>query len=92
MSVTIVQVDDTQQQGFIQKFSLAEQIFFEDGEEQFGATTFLDLMLPAHELGSFFTKDTCSTGFVSVVIGAPFVDRQLMILLLLNGLSDIASN
>lgn len=33
MSIAIVEVDDTEEESFIQEFSLAEKVFFEDRKE-----------------------------------------------------------
>lgn len=50
MGVTVVKINDTEQESLIEKFSLAEQILFENREKDFGTSTFLDLMLSSNQL------------------------------------------
>lgn len=45
MSVAVVEVNDAEKESFIQKFSLAEQVLFENRKKDLRTSTFFDLML-----------------------------------------------
>ena len=78
MCIAVVEVDDGKEQGLVEKFGPAEEIFLEDAEDKFGSPTLLYHMLSLDKfaLVLLIGVDITAVGFVvvPVVLGAPFVN------------------
>ena len=77
MGVAVVEVDDGKEQGLVEEFGPAEQIFLEDAEDEFGPSALLDHVLSLDQFAFVLLVgvDIAAVGFVvvTVVLGVPLV-------------------
>ena len=74
MSVTVEQIHNTQEQGFVKELSLSEQIFLQNEQQKLRTSTFLNFVLSLDQLSSFFIGRIIPAVVVSIIVGTPFID------------------
>jgi hypothetical protein len=90
VSVTIIQINYSQEQRFVKQLIFGIQVLLKDRQQKFRTPTLLYLVLPLHQLRSPLSRNLTAARLVSIVVRTPFINRQFMILVLLNSLSNIA--